>query len=235
MKKNAPTKASLLACGILVGALGCTESGDSLIILQNQVAGEGCVISASSSNTFVGRGLIDSNSSIGYVFNPLVQNLATAGGGSATRIAFIEGYEVEISFPGDSVTGVSSELTGFSSLVSGSITPGGFAGLSFEVVPPALLAELTIPAGEYVELLAEVTVFGTMDGGEVESNQFRFPIDVCDGCLISNNGPCTDIDSDFTPRTGGVCNPLQDKIIDCCTLSDGGTLCPAETEEIVTP
>jgi len=232
MKENAPFKA-IVACGLLMGAAGCTDSGKTLLIVQNQVAGDGCVISSSISGTYLGRGIIDTNASIGYIFNPVVQNRATASK-NATRVAFIEGYEVDISFPDGSVTADSS-LTSFSRRTSASIFPGGNTGMSFEIVPVELLESLGLAAGESVELVAEVSVFGTMDGGDVESTPFAYPITVCNGCMTVDLGACSDVATDFSPQTGGECNTLQDIPVECCTLSDSSLLCPAEHEVIVAP
>jgi len=233
MKKNAPYLA-IAAFGLLTGAAGCTDSGKTLLIVQNQVAGEGCVISGSIGNTYLGRGIIDTNASIGYIFNPVIQNRATSSK-TATRVAFIEGYEVNISFPDGSVTGDFGDLTAFSRRTSASIFPGGNAGMSFEIVPVELLQAIGLAAGDSVELVAEVSVFGTMDGGDVESTKFAFPITVCNGCMEVNLGPCSEIAAGFEAQTGGECNTLQDVPIECCTMSDSSLLCPAEQEVIVVP
>jgi hypothetical protein len=46
----------------------------------------------------------------------------------------------------------------------------------------------------------------------VESEEFVYPIKVCDGCLGRNIGPC--------PRApvnkGNPCNAAQDALVDCC-------------------
>jgi hypothetical protein len=74
---------------------------------------------------------------------------------------------------------------------------------------------------------AEVVVFGDLNGGDVESVPFFYPVDVCDGCLKIDRGPCSGLPDDFEPEQGGECNPLQDAAADCCTDADGDDVCPA--------
>ena len=70
-------------------------------------------------------------------------------------------------------------------------------------------------------------MFGTKGGGSVESNVFRYPVQVCLGCMVELLGPCDGLDASFVGLDGGECNPLQDERLQCC---DGATgqVCPAQ-------
>lgn len=230
--KNTST-ASIIALGFL--ALGCTDAGTSMIIVQNQVPGDGCVISDSLGSNFP-SGIIDVAADRGYIFNPLVENLAAVPAATAngTRQIEIQGYEVDIEFVDDALNSTDfGALTSFSRRLSGRIFPGGRAGLSMEVVPKELLDSLNVGAGDSIDLVAEVKVYGSMDGGDVETSGYAYPVEVCNGCLVVDNGLCTELASGFVARTGGECNTLQDEVLDCCTKSDNSLLCPAQKEEIV--
>jgi hypothetical protein len=95
----------------------------------------------------------------------------------------------------------------------------------------ALLSALQVPAGQrgtrVGRVVAVVKVFGkTLGGKDVESGEFRFPIEVCYGCSVSfpqsrwlddgvtpvpNCQGCADV-TDLQ----GACTPGQDSTIDCC-------------------
>ena len=209
-------------------ASACTDAGTTLIVLQNQVPGEGCTVSADRANDFIPRGRIDAAAEDGYLFTPLVQNVAERTQNDSQRILFVEGADVTLSgdFEAD------SSLTEFSQAFSGSLLPGDFGSFAFIIVPEQLVRDLgeALPDNGEVAVNAEITVFGTVDGGDVESQPFHYTVDVCDGCTLIDNGDCTLLPDDFTATTGGACQPLQDGQIDCCTSSGGELVCPAEKE-----
>ena len=109
------------------------------------------------------------------------------------------------------------------------IPAGGLASFAFEVLPKGLLDEIDnrLADGQSTQVVAQVEVLGTLDGSDVESNLFSYPIEVCKGCLIQNLGSCESIISEEI-NTGGVCQALQDGILDCCTNAEGALVCPAQ-------
>jgi hypothetical protein len=64
----------------------------------------------------------------------------------------------------------------------------------------------------------------TNNGASMTSDPFNYPLQVCSGCLIGNEGPCP-FKSQPT-NLGNPCNPAQDQVVDCCTLN-GALICPA--------
>ncbi len=61
-------------------------------------------------------------------------------------------------------------------------------------------------------------MFGDLDGSDVESDPFIYPVEVCNGCMLIDNGDCAGLGDDFEGAQGGnPCNPLQDVPVDCCT------------------
>jgi hypothetical protein len=209
-------------------ASACTDAGNTLIVLQNQVPGDGCTVSADRSAEFIPRGRIDAAAEDGYLFTPLVQNVATATENDNQRILFVEGADVTLSgdFEAD------DSLTSFSQAFSGSLLPGDLASFAFIIVPEQLVRDLgeALPDNGEIAVNAEITVFGNVDGGDIESQPYKYTVDVCDGCTLIDNGPCTAIPAEFEGSTGGACQPLQDGQIDCCTSSDGELVCPAVQE-----
>lgn len=227
--------ASTMVCGLALGAFGCTDGGQSILIVQNQVPGDACSLNASGAGVGLGRGVIDVASPSGYVFNPVVRNLsqqplATENG---TRIAFIEGFDVDITYPGAGSCTSDASLTTFSRPIGLTVDPSGTGVVSVEIVPQELLASCSVSGDGRIDLTAEVTMFGQMDGGDIETNTFPYPIQVCDGCTRVNLGLCTEFTAPVL--TGNGCNAYQDFELSCCQSSTGATVCPAVKEEVVVP
>ena len=190
------------------------------------------MISTSNTGEFQPRGRIDVAAGSGYLFTPLVQSKAEAAD-NADRLVFIEGADVKLeSVHGDSngvLSGLDGALIDFRTLFSGSIEPGGFGSFAFDVVHKDVLTALagTVNPDNPVQILASVSIVGTLDGSDVSSNTFKYPIEVCDGCMTTILGACDAIPEDTDAKQGGVCQPLQDGLLDCCTAGDGTLVCPA--------
>jgi hypothetical protein len=235
MRRQPFTTATLAV--LLIGAIGCTNADEPLIILQNQVPNAGCEIPSSRGTTFLPSGVIDTESAVGYIFNPVVQNNAVDTDNPNLRTVLVEGAEIDLKFQSGAVDTSEADayaaagLTNFTKRFSGSIVPdGGTTSFSFEIIPKALLEALADKLGDpsqRLQVTAEVKIFGSMGGGGVESIPFVYPVDVCKGCMEVNVGECVDLNESFTPLEGGECNPLQDVITECCTASDGSEVCPA--------
>jgi len=220
------------------GAAGCVanEADAPMRIMRNIAPGEGCVIDPTTSG-FYDDGIIDAQSRIGYVFTPEVRNDLTLidGESSVPKIIFIEGANVDITFYDTELfprSDYSPELLSFLTPTSGSIEPaGGTAGFSFEILSAALLQEMAPtleaqPPGFVTTLDVAVQMVGTKGGGGVESNVFRYPVQVCLGCMVELLGACDTLETSFVGSDGGECNPLQDQILQCCD-GPSGQVCPA--------
>src|SRR5262249_50759616 len=102
--------------------------------------------------------------------------------------------------------------------VSGTIPAGGTTGIGW----PLIDFEQTVAIGDaiteedFIQVIAHSAVFGTVDGGNITSDPFDFPVTVCKGCLIEDLGPCATLSSSVTIHKGGVCNKLQDSLFSCC-------------------
>lgn len=223
----------------LVGALalGACVDGDAdapMRIIGNVVPASGCVVD-SSSNTFYDDGVIQTDALAGYIFTPSVVNEITLRDGEARgpKTIYVTGARVEIDFydPAFDSLVVDASLLRFQVPVAGAIDPGGGkAAFSFEVVPQELVVKIgerlaTITdARQRTVLDVRIQMVGTKGGGSVQSNVFRYPVEVCIGCLLYDAGACATLPQGFSARTGGACQTAQDGVTDCC---DNGTTCPA--------
>jgi hypothetical protein len=194
----------------------CTDAGQSMIILNNQVPGDGCSVEASETGSYLSRGRIHPDSSAGYLFTPVVKSLVVEREGLERRI-FLEGADIEL----EDATG--AEVAAFGAPISGNILPGGLSSLGFEIVPTAVMDTF----GEGL-LLARIQIYGDLAGGEVTSDVFTYPVEVCRECYEQNLGPCAGLEPGFVgAAAGSTCNPLQDGSIQCCEADDGTLTCPA--------
>ena len=90
------------------------------------------------------------------------------------------------------VSPFSSTATGFIDAASG--TDPAISVMYASLIPPSVSPSL--PAGTIV---AKVRVFGdTLGGQDVESSELLFPIEVCDGCLVSYPASARDLTADGT-------------------------------------
>jgi hypothetical protein len=219
----------------LLGA--CVSGGDeTVVILQNQYPAAGCMVPSTATGQFIGSGIIDTATSQGYVFTPLVQNYSTSDGTTADRshIAFVTGVDVDLSFTDTAVQGMCTgnpNPCSYEVPYAAMIAPGGDSGMAFEIVSASLVhslaSHLTSPDQREL-ILADVAMVGTLNNGDFTSNKFRFPVEVCNGCTINDLGACSTVSASFqTKNLGGACNLYQDLPLDCCTDASGGEVCPA--------
>ena len=151
-----------------------------------------------------------------------------------------EGAEVEIETTGGDL------LQSFTVPVSGFADPGSGSSPGWGIVSAVLIDSETANglASSFSEgvasdmvgrVVAVVRVYGrTLGGQEVETGDFRFPIDICYGCLVSFPPEATDANLP-TPNCENVsesgvdtpCYMGQDEFIDCrlCKSMGYGTLC----------
>lgn len=240
--------ASLTSALVLFG-FGCANQGDEgMIVLNNTaVSGSTCMLTGAAGQPFLSHGQIYALSDLGYTLTPLIQSRVTtsSGGGSGAaadpiqKTISLRGADVSLTLKAVSiesggaftVTNPETNLGQFSVLFSGSLPPNGTVNVGFEVITPAIMRNIiqmsgaNIPAGQKLtaEVLADVTINGTLGGNDVSASPFYFPISVCSDCVVNNLGACP---VTATARTGNACNPYQDGVVDCCTNTTG-LVCPA--------
>ena len=233
--------------GLLLALAGCGQPAGQFYVVQNQSPEAGCTVPTGTSGTYQGEGTLDirvpATSDAAYTLFPLLQNdLPAVGGGSAepNRIA-LSGFEVEIAFVDGNAAAASlfaslatdstaAGLLHFQTAWSGSVAPGGgrtSAGTSAFPAETAirLRDSCALVDHSYVRVTANVRAKGSTQSGGVTSDVFKYPIRVCDGCLINSITACP---STTAVLTGGVCGPGQDAPVDCCTQGTS-LICPATT------
>lgn len=245
---------SILSLALGLGACVDENADSGLIILHAAAPETGCSFANGATGGVLPSGIIQANASDGYVIAPVSRNDLTLADGEAAspKTILITGARVEILFPDPSPFTDAEEaamaaegLTRFEAPFAGSVEPnGGLAVLPFEAVPLPLLVRIgnALPAPTEANpsprILLDVRIreIGTRRGSAVESNLFRFPVEVCDGCLVDDRGACVDLSASEPIRTGGLCQRHQDGVIDCCHGIDPDNVevqdsCSDDTEE----
>lgn len=243
LRRSLPLVAAMLP--LLLAA--CGRVPGQFEILNNQIptsSGSGCVVPLSP-NVYQGVGHLDlsivqSDFGSAYFFFPLIENNLPGSSGSIDPNEIqLSGFQVDIKWidapPPQSIQDVFNSNAGgplvhYQIPWSGGISSGG-GRLSASVAAfPVGLAEKLVAAGGIgadpsltVEL--QIQVLGTTNSGtSMQSDPFKFPVEVCSGCLVASVAPCPFMTA--PTHLGNACNPAQDDDVDCCT-ENGALVCPA--------
>lgn len=234
---------SLLA---LVGR-GCADYTPEIWISANRVLPASCNVSVAmaTSGAQRARGVLDVYLTQRYLMFPSFQSTLQSsgsvgfqGGGTGGGLSGSnwEGNRValnraEIRYDGPDGIGVPLPSVRTIS-ISGTVEPGGIAIAEFEAIPPelgAILAQspLLQGRGDSYQINIRLRVFGeTSAGNKVDSNEFVFPVDICQGCLVFTPTEAIDLSADITPNCRNldgvgsateVCESIrgQDEPLDC--------------------
>lgn len=225
--------------------VGCANQGDEgMIVLNNTaVTGGTCTLTGGPEQPFSSHGEIFAFGDQGYFLTPLIQSRvstrATMGSGSSapidplTRTIFLRGADVQLNVRARTVglttTQENTVIGPYSVLFSGSLPPGGTVNVGFEVIPVPVLRQIigSVTPGDdvSVEVEAQVTIKGDLNGDSIEAQPFYYPISVCADCVVNVVGTCPYAGE---PSGGNACNPFQDGRVDCCVNGDT-LICPATT------
>ncbi|HZU82507.1 MAG TPA: hypothetical protein VE987_06310 [Polyangiaceae bacterium] len=198
--------ASLLCGGAMVFS-ACVHDNSSIFIrnvlaqkLQQGTGGQGCDYSTDPTQLYTSSGTLDIALRTEYdapflVGNQLVQQANSNQLRTETAFVTIQGAVVRIT------DADGNEIRSFTRLTSSTISPATGSVPSFEPIfvtivdPTTLKASADVQAhivpaalgqSGLVRLVTYTRFFGyTLGGQNVESDEFEFPVDICNGCLIN--------------------------------------------------
>ncbi|MEO8875560.1 MAG: hypothetical protein ABI461_08235 [Polyangiaceae bacterium] len=186
---------AVAAFGALLGISACAHNDASLIVHgvlgppqpQNGV----CSYTADPTQGEISTGTIDVGLLSSYTPEVLVGNQLIARADNVnlkaeTARITMQGAVVHVDDTSN------NEINSFTSLSSGFIDPGtggapGYGPIALTLIDPktAQALQASLPKLGTKRVVARFTVFGqTAGGADIESNEFQFPIDVCNGCLV---------------------------------------------------
>lgn len=179
--------ALLFTLALGLGASGCADNESSLFVEGVlAISATDCVARPDAAAEFLSLGVLDTAFADGYVAAVQVGNQITQQGNreklrTETSRIHLQG-----------VTGTVFDVTGgeheFEAIGTGFVHPAagtepGLAAMFVTLVNPDNIDE--IAAAGQGTMVIRFRVFGTTLGGkEIESGDFEFPIEICNGCLI---------------------------------------------------
>lgn len=214
----------LVAVGLVLTTAGCDYG--VLRIRQNQVPLSGCKV-GSSVTLHNPQGVLDISVGKGYVLYPLLENtlrdVVTGIHGSGDNSLALRGFQVTLDLQGMELvypmTEISPEQLSFWVPTSGTLPPQGLVAGMARVVPGWLSLQMrrvikpNSTVGGWPMIYAKVVAVAlTTDEAEVESPEFVFPIEICNGCLVERYYTCP---STYWIKTN-TCGLPQDEPVTCC-------------------
>ncbi|HXK19189.1 MAG TPA: hypothetical protein VNG33_15355 [Polyangiaceae bacterium] len=176
------------AAGVSAMVLPSCATNDSMIYIVGVALRQqgSCAVRGDLGTTILAKGTMDRLFASEYVAALIVGNQLMQRGSrervrTETSRVSLKGAEVKLedSQGNELVPAFSAIATGFVDASDG--TDAAPAVMFATLIPNSVVASL--PQGTVV---SKTRVFGTTLGGEdVESGELLFPIDVCDGCLVS--------------------------------------------------
>jgi hypothetical protein len=233
----------------LAGLGACSnDSGGRFFIVQNQVPEAGCVINTNR-NIYTGEGVLDlalvGDGAFAYLLFPLLQNdfpAAGSAGAPEPNRMFVRAFRVRVE-PGAGAPGKVIELFDrldssdqthslieFQEPWAATIDPGGgMLAAGVGAIPGELARQLRssriLDTNPRVPLTVRLRAVGKRRDGDVESDEFAFPVRICQDCLANLVGACPHAPVNL----GNPCNPAQDAPVDCCQAGAELT-CPANAK-----
>jgi hypothetical protein len=233
----------LTGAGVALIAFSACVHNDSTIFVRDALAsqyvsnGSVCMWTSDPAQTYHSSGVLDvalrqQYDGVFLVGNQMVAQANSSQLQTETSTFTIQGAVVRIT----NAKGV--ERRAFTTTTSASISPAsgntpGYAAVIVPIVDPETIQSapetvniLNALLGQsgFARLITYVRFFGHSLGGQsLESNEFEFPVDVCNGCLINySNNPNYPIPNcvgnasvTSTSQAQIPCFPGQDLNIDC--------------------
>jgi hypothetical protein len=245
---------SLLGCG--AGAFSACVHDDSTIYVHDALApkfaqmGSICTWTPDPTQAFISSGVLDVSLQSQYegiflVANQMVPEVNPNQLQTETSIVTIQGAIVRVT----DRNGINVRPN-FTRLTAATIPPSsggvpGFAPVSVTIVDRMAIegtpdiAQLQLGFGGAVRLVTYVRFYGKTTGGQsVESNEFEFPVDVCNGCLVNFTNDPSAQTPNCIPTAGSStstgtpqlpCTLGQDLRVDCTVVCQDIPECAANT------
>jgi len=185
---------SLLAGG--VAAMAACKHDDSTLFVQDVLAaqpvsqGAQCTFTADPTQAFISSGVLDLAFRSEYDPTYLIANQSVPEVNSQqlqteTNIITVQGAIVRIT------DAAGNQLNTFTRLSAATVYPSsgsvpGYAPITVTTIDSATSSGLKFgAAGDTIRLVTYVKFFGLTTGDNtIESDEFEFPVDVCNGCLV---------------------------------------------------
>lgn len=225
--------AFLAGAGAMLSSACVRDESSIFIRACMSVPRDTCEVQASITAEFISRGTIDGVYKPEYHCLALLENQLVAQGDDTkarTETSRVSFYEADVQVlttdqPPQLITRSDGSAAEFSVPINGFADPGsgtdpGLGLADLTLLDYATLKDLTAAAiskGAHQTVVASVIVHGrSLGGAELTTNEFKFPVDVCGGCLcgVVAGNPCQGSASNPAPD----CLLGQDDQVDCRLL-----------------
>ena len=209
--------AAMLAVG------GCDDREVSLQIVQMEIDGQCLLQSAAGGTNALSEGAVDLAISTSYAVYPRITNNmldVTTVNGFTPRDGRIDTHDVVlkeaiIAYETEDQEILANITNPFRQSISGTIPVNGSQVVGLTVLTPKTLEELRAaqpflffaPNGDLqavrtsVQMRMRITLRGeTLDGTEVETSEFVFPVRICNGCRMIYPPDAIDISAPVVPN-----------------------------------
>jgi hypothetical protein len=227
---------------------GCVDDSvdGGIFVTKNVAPGDTCTFSSSESEPFLPHGVWSVQSPGGYLAFPQVTSRITATAAQEDlRTVILQGARIDVEIADPELAAdldlqrlAAEGITKFQSRFTAPLAPnGGITDGAIELLTRRLIDEIiavrpNLAADFRTEILASFVVFGDLQGDEVTSQRFTFPVTLCNNCVVNVVGACP-LPSGSMPAEGNACNPFQDGTVDCCVNASGSLVCPATVASAV--
>lgn len=232
----------LVSASLGLAATACQENESVLFIVGVlDVDRSDCVASAQADASMLAEGTLDLSLRRGYRAALLVGSHLTPRGSrdqirTETARFYLQGAEVTLTDLQGQLLNLGATSNPYSTIGTGFVNPAsgddaGYGVTFVDIVPPGLDSLVD------QRVISRVRAYGTTLGGaELESNEYIFPITICNGCLIqygtgtANPQPggaylCQTVTTaDDEPEFTG-CFPGQDTPVPCTYCSNNNSAC----------
>ncbi|HEY4182728.1 MAG TPA: hypothetical protein VGM90_38115 [Kofleriaceae bacterium] len=232
MTRSLTTLFALAALGTL-GACAADNGDEGLFVSRVLAPTADCTFTIDAMSAFISHGNYQLGTDVFGDYHPTVQvesRITATATATAQRTVQLRGARVHLTNPdGSEISGASSDLVKFRSLTSGPVEPNdGVTNVDFDLVPYKL-SQLLYPQRDergFYDILATFSLYGDMNGSEVGSQDFVFPITLSDGVGAQNKGTCPLPMGTVVRTSGNGCSLYSEGITDCCTQGTD-LICPA--------
>jgi hypothetical protein len=230
----------MISLGLGLAACAADNGDEGIFISKNVKPGEGCTFTASPSELYNPHGTVSVFSPEGYTMFPqLVSKISATDSNIQQRTIQLKGSRVDIEIIDPSLSGISGDgITRFDSRFAAPLSPnGGITDTAFEAIPSAFLQAVAQAKGLdpmsterfTTEVIVHAKVYGDLSGSEVVSQDYEYPVTICNNCVTNVLGTCPlPLGTAVLPATN-PCSAYQDGFSDCC-VSGGNVVCPGVVE-----
>ncbi|MBA3460031.1 MAG: hypothetical protein H0T46_08725 [Deltaproteobacteria bacterium] len=226
----------MMSLGLGLAACAADDGDEGIFISKNVLPADGCTFSSSAAELFNPHGTVSVFSPEGYTMYPqLVSRISATENNVQQRTIQMRGSRVDIEILDPSLSGISGDgITRFESRFAAPLAPnGGITDAAFQAIPTAFLQAVAQAKGLNpmsterfsTEVIVHAKVYGDLSGSEVVSQEYEYPVTICNNCVTNVLGACPLPLGTTVLAPTNPCSAYQDGFSDCC-VSGGNVVCP---------